>query len=150
MSPFNNPVDGSFDSPPESQNQNPLYKIQSLAEDNNNHVNERGGTGTYRFDNYRGRIVELAKDQHYSQVLQETMMVISGAEEEVSCIFLELIDHVIDLMLDTYGTYVIQKLVEICNEQQRTQIILKATQHYFHFFRICKSPHGYVSMYMCM
>lgn len=128
-------------------NQNPSFLDGSVFyPEYNHHVNERGTSGTYWFDNFRGRILEFAKDQCRSRVLQNAMM--KAEAEEISCIFNEVINHVTDLMLDSSGNYVIQRLVEICNEQQRTLIILMLTMDYFQFSTVCKTSHGYVYVYI--
>ncbi|XP_027368151.1 putative pumilio homolog 8, chloroplastic [Abrus precatorius] len=90
---------------------------------------------------FQGKILLLAKDQLGCRVLQETMKSLKS-QEEVSLVFLELIDHVIELMLDSSGNYVFQKLVEICTEEQRTHIILMLTKTNFQLVNICLDAHG--------
>ncbi|XP_004501537.3 pumilio homolog 12-like [Cicer arietinum] len=112
----------------------------------NNNVNVNGnGNGNGRrsphwFDDFRGRVYSLAKDQHGSRILQEVIK--KFGSEGVSYIFSELVNHVTELMIDPFGNYVVQKMVEICNEDQQTRIVLMVTYHSFQLIRICLSPHG--------
>lgn len=114
----------------------------------NNNVNVNGnGNGNGRrsphwFDDFRGRVYSLAKDQHGSRILQEVIK--KFGSEGVSYIFSELVNHVTELMIDPFGNYVVQKMVEICNEDQQTRIVLMVTYHSFQLIRICLSPHGYI------
>ncbi|OIW15630.1 hypothetical protein TanjilG_08206 [Lupinus angustifolius] len=90
---------------------------------------------------FRGRILFLAMEQGGCRVLQEIMKRLKS-EEEISFIFVELINNVMELMMDPFGNYVFQKLVEICSEQQRTHIILVVTNSDFHFVTMCLDIHG--------
>lgn len=90
----------------------------------------------------KGKILALAKDQVGCRILQEKMKSLNS-QEEVSFVFSELIGSVIELMLDPSGNYVFQKLVEICNEEQRTRIILMVTNNNFQLVNICLDAHGY-------
>ncbi|MCD7462444.1 hypothetical protein HAX54_048548 [Datura stramonium] len=54
----------------------------------------------------------------------------------------EMIDYVGDLMKNQSGSYVIQKLFVVCNEEQRTVIIQAITRNTHQFIGICFSPYG--------
>ncbi|CAL0323807.1 unnamed protein product [Lupinus luteus] len=90
---------------------------------------------------FRGRIMMLAMEQGGCRVLQEIMKRLKS-QEEISFIFVELINNVMELMMNPFGNYVFQKLVEICSEQQRTHIILVVTNSDFHFVTMCLDIHG--------
>ncbi|RDX79068.1 Pumilio-like 12, partial [Mucuna pruriens] len=92
------------------------------------------------FNDLRGRVLLLAKDQHECRTLQESMKMFTN--EEFCVIFLELINHVNELMVDPFGNYVVQRMVEICSEEQRTRIVFSVTHYDFQLVRICLSPHG--------
>ncbi|XP_061354270.1 pumilio homolog 15-like [Gastrolobium bilobum] len=92
------------------------------------------------FNDLRGRVLSLAKDQHGCRIVLETIKSLTA--EEVSFIFLELINHVTELMVDPFGNCVFQKMVEICSEEQLNQIILMVTEHRFQLVRLCLSPYG--------
>lgn len=90
----------------------------------------------------RGKIVCWAKDQLGCRILQRIMKGLTN-DQEINIIFYEMIEHVDELMLDPYGNYVVQKLVEICSEEQRTQILLVLTRTEFGLVTICLNMHGY-------
>lgn len=96
-------------------------------------------------DLLRGRILSMGKDQNGSRVLQDVMKKLGT--EEFSFVFSELIGHVTELMLDPFGNYVVQKMVEMSSEEQRHRIILMVTEHNFQLVRTCLSQHGYI--YRC-
>lgn len=100
--------------------------------------------GFMRVGNLRGRIVALAKDQNGCRFLQNTMSLF--AKEEVEMVFLEVLDHIFELMIDPFGNYVVQKLIEVCSEEQRTQIIFRLVSFDFQLVRICLNMHGYVKI----
>ncbi|KAG5030746.1 hypothetical protein JHK85_014728 [Glycine max] len=110
----------------------------------NNGSNNLGFSGNERrlrwFNDLRGRVLLLATDQHECRTLQETMRKLT--REEFYIIFLELINHVTDLMVDPFGNYVVQRMVEICTEEQLSQIVLSLAQCNFQLVRICLSAHG--------
>ncbi|XP_044510840.1 pumilio homolog 12-like [Mangifera indica] len=87
-----------------------------------------------------GNIVALAKDQYGCRLLQNTILHMT--KEGIDMIFLEMIDHVCDLIVDPFGNYVVQKLVETCSDEQRTQILQMLTKIDFQLVRICLSMHG--------
>ncbi|XP_022768690.1 putative pumilio homolog 8, chloroplastic [Durio zibethinus] len=88
----------------------------------------------------RGRFVSLAKDQYSCRFLQR---VIGGAsKEEIDMIFMEIIHHVGELMLDPFANYVVQKVVDVCSEEQRSQILLMVVKDGFQLVNICLNVHG--------
>ncbi|MCD7453993.1 hypothetical protein HAX54_023136 [Datura stramonium] len=88
----------------------------------------------------RGKVVALAKDQHGSKMLQAKLE--KGNNEEIETVLREMIDYVGDLMKNQSGSYVIQKLFVVCNEEQRTVIIQAITRNTHQFIGICFSQHG--------
>ncbi|KAK7310819.1 hypothetical protein RJT34_08569 [Clitoria ternatea] len=92
------------------------------------------------FNELRRKVVMLAMDQHLCRTLQEALKKLTT--EEFSIIFMELTNHVAELMVDPFGNYVIQRTVEICSEEQRTHIILMLTQNNSQLSKICYCPHG--------
>ncbi|KAK7852903.1 putative pumilio like protein 8 [Quercus suber] len=74
----------------------------------------------------RGMMLYMAQNQQWSRYLQCKMD--GCTDEEKNWIFMELIEHVGKLMLHPFGNYVAQKLVEICSEHQRTQILQKVIE----------------------
>ncbi|KAI5082193.1 hypothetical protein GOP47_0001936 [Adiantum capillus-veneris] len=72
-----------------------------------------------------GHIYSIAKDQHGCRFLQRKFE--EGVFEDVQKIFVEIIEHVVELMTDPFGNYLIQKLLEVCDETQRMEILYKVT-----------------------
>ncbi|OIV97658.1 hypothetical protein TanjilG_12415 [Lupinus angustifolius] len=101
-----------------------------------------GMSNQHCLNNLRGRVVLLAKDQSGRRLLISIMKRLKVTSNETSFIFLELLDHVAELMVDPFGNYVIQKLVEICTEEQRAIIILKLIQSNLMLVRICLNTYG--------
>ncbi|GAY57560.1 hypothetical protein CUMW_180390 [Citrus unshiu] len=73
-----------------------------------------------------GRIYLMAKDQHGCRFLQRKIS--EGTLEDIEKIFVEIIDHIVELMTDPFGNYLVQKLLEVCNEDQRMQILQAITR----------------------
>eukprot|EP01018_Ginkgo_biloba_P035042 Gb_33608 [translate_table: standard] len=87
-----------------------------------------------------GRIYLIAKDQHGCRFLQRKFD--EGSLQEVHKIFMEIIDHIIELMTDPFGNYLVQKLLEVCNEDQRMQILLAVTGKPGELVNISLNMHG--------
>ncbi|XP_060199361.1 pumilio homolog 15-like [Lycium barbarum] len=88
----------------------------------------------------RGKVVNAAKDQHGSKMLQANLE--KGNNEEIEIVLSEVVEYVGDLMKNQSGSYVIQKLFVVCNEEQRTTIIQAITRNSHQFIGICFSQHG--------
>ncbi|KAJ8541166.1 hypothetical protein K7X08_001982 [Anisodus acutangulus] len=88
----------------------------------------------------RGKMVTYANDQQGSKMLQAKLE--KGNKEEIENVLSEVIDYVGDLMKNQSGSYVIQKLFVVCNEEQRTTIIQAITRSTHQFIGICFSQHG--------
>ncbi|KAL5176113.1 putative pumilio 7, chloroplastic [Glycine soja] len=88
----------------------------------------------------RGLIYLIAKDQHGCRFLQRIFD--EGTPEDVQVIFNEIIDHVAELMMNPFGNYLMQKLLDVCDEKQRMQIILMVTEEPGQLVRISLNIHG--------
>ncbi|KAE9591848.1 hypothetical protein Lal_00038801 [Lupinus albus] len=88
----------------------------------------------------RGSIYLIAKDQYGCRFLQR--MFDEGTPDDVQLIFNEIIHHVVELMINPFGNYLMQKLLDVCNEEQRMQIILMVTREIGQLVRISLNPHG--------
>ncbi|XVF67199.1 hypothetical protein PTKIN_Ptkin10aG0101300 [Pterospermum kingtungense] len=88
----------------------------------------------------RGYIYSIAKDQHGCRFLQRLFD--EGTQQDVQIIFKEIIDHVVELMMNPFGNYLMQKLLEVCNEEQRMQILLMVTEEPGQLVRISLNTHG--------
>ncbi|KAH9299581.1 hypothetical protein KI387_031263, partial [Taxus chinensis] len=87
-----------------------------------------------------GRIYLIAKDQHGCRFLQKKFE--EGIPQDVHAIFVEIINHIIELMTDPFGNYLVQKLLEVCNEDQRLQILLAVTGKPGELVNISLNMHG--------
>ncbi|ESR58815.1 Pumilio [Citrus sinensis] len=87
-----------------------------------------------------GRIYLMAKDQHGCRFLQRKIS--EGTLEDIEKIFVEIIDHIVELMTDPFGNYLVQKLLEVCNEDQRMQILQAITRKAGDLVRISCDMHG--------
>ncbi|KAH0453357.1 hypothetical protein IEQ34_017681 [Dendrobium chrysotoxum] len=85
-------------------------------------------------------IYHLAKDQHGCRFLQKKFE--ERKAEAIHTIFYGVIDHVVELMENPFGNYLMQKLLEICSTEQRMMIILKLTEHPSELIRISLNTHG--------
>ncbi|XP_031253123.1 pumilio homolog 12 [Pistacia vera] len=91
-------------------------------------------------DEVTGRIYLMAKDQHGCRFLQRKIS--EGTSEDIEKIFVEIIDHIVELMTDPFGNYLVQKLLEVCNEDQRMQILHAITRKAGDLVRISCDMHG--------
>ncbi|XP_061363250.1 putative pumilio homolog 7, chloroplastic [Gastrolobium bilobum] len=88
----------------------------------------------------RGCIYFIAKDQHGCRFLQR--MFDEGTPGDVQVIFNEIINHVVELMMNPFGNYLMQKLLDVCNEEQRMQIIRMVTEEPGQLVKISLNTHG--------
>ncbi|PIN22105.1 Translational repressor MPT5/PUF4 and related RNA-binding proteins (Puf superfamily) [Handroanthus impetiginosus] len=95
--------------------------------------------------NVRGRIASLAKDKHWSGVLN--LKLEEGlSTEEIDMILQEVMGFLSDLMKDQFGYQFVQKLFVVCSEIQRTWIILAITKFPFKLISICLNSYGSKAM----
>lgn len=90
----------------------------------------------------QGYIYFIAKDQHGCRFLQR--MLDEGNHQDVQLIFDRIINHVLELMTDPFGNYLMQKFLDMCNEQQRMQLVLKVTKEPGQLVRVSLDTHGYI------
>lgn len=88
----------------------------------------------------RGKIYYLAKDQHGCRFLQRKFAEKDG--NDIEMIFTEIIDYISELMVDPFGNYLVQKLLEVCNEDQRMQIVHSITRKPGVLIKISCDMHG--------
>ncbi|XP_043718827.1 uncharacterized protein LOC122666816 [Telopea speciosissima] len=88
----------------------------------------------------QGYIYFIAKDQHGCRFLQRKFD--EGTAEDVEMIFNEIIEHVVELMMNPFGNYLIQKLLDVCTEEQRTDILFMVTQEPGKLVKISLNTHG--------
>ncbi|KAJ0257602.1 putative pumilio 8 [Hirschfeldia incana] len=88
----------------------------------------------------QGYIYLMAKDQHGCRSLQKILE--DGTSLDTMVIFNEVFPHVVEFMINPFGNYLMQKLLDVCNEEQRTMIILAVTSEPGLLVRIALNPHG--------
>ncbi|CAI9777057.1 unnamed protein product [Fraxinus pennsylvanica] len=74
----------------------------------------------------QGYIYHTAKDQHRCRFLQQIFE--EETPRDMQLIFSEIVDHAAELMKNPFGKYLMQKLLDVCNEEQSTQILLRVTE----------------------
>ncbi|PKI61346.1 hypothetical protein CRG98_018248 [Punica granatum] len=91
-------------------------------------------------DEVSNRTHLMAKDQHGCRFLQRKIS--EGGPKDVEKVFIEIIDHIVELMTDPFGNYLVQKLLEVCNEDQQTRILQVITRNSGDLIRISCDMHG--------
>lgn len=85
-------------------------------------------------------IIAIAQDQNGCRFLQRIFD--EGTSNDVQTIFNEIIHHIVELMLKPFGNYVIQKLLDVCSEEQRLQIVQMVTKKPGQLVDICLNTYG--------
>ncbi|KAH0469056.1 hypothetical protein IEQ34_002288 [Dendrobium chrysotoxum] len=91
-------------------------------------------------DDVIGRVYLMAKNQHGCRFLQRKLTQCS--QEDIDKIFLEIICHIVELITHPFGNYFVQKLLELCNEEQMTLILKVITRTTGELFRMSCDMHG--------
>src|ERR1700733_3520489 len=84
-----------------------------------------------------GTIYELCKDQHGCRYLQRKLE--ERDAQNIHMIWAETHQHVVELMTDPFGNYLCQKLLEYCDDDERTTLIEMASHD---MVRIALNQHG--------
>ncbi|EMC96590.1 hypothetical protein BAUCODRAFT_24332 [Baudoinia panamericana UAMH 10762] len=84
-----------------------------------------------------GEIYSLCKDQHGCRYLQRKLD--ERADNAVEIVFVEIKDHIIELMTDPFGNYLCQKLLECTDDEQRTVLIKNSASS---MTKIALNQHG--------
>ncbi|KAK4785666.1 hypothetical protein SAY86_002355 [Trapa natans] len=95
---------------------------------------------TIGVNNNNNNTHHMAKDQHWCRFLQR--MISEGGPKDVEKVFTEIIDHIMELVTDPFGNYLVQKLLEVCSEDQHTRIIKVITRNKGDLTRISCDVHG--------
>ena len=94
----------------------------------------------YSLVEFQGCIYYMAKDQNGCRFLQRIFD--EGSCLDVQIIFNEIIDNIVELMMDPFGNYLVQKLLDVCTEEQRLQIVLMVTKEAGQLVRISLNTYG--------
>lgn len=98
-------------------------------------------------DDFGERIYCMAKDQQGCRSLQKKFS--EGTREDLENIFREVIVHIIELMTDPFGNYLVQKLLEVCDKNQHMQILRVITRKPGDLVRISCDMHGSALSFPC-
>lgn len=90
----------------------------------------------------QGYMCHMAKDQNGCRFLQR--MVDEGTSEDTEIVFKGVVDNVVELMMDPFGNYLVQKLLDVCRDDQRLQIVLMLTKEPGQLIRTSLNAHGYI------
>ncbi|KAG8048717.1 hypothetical protein GUJ93_ZPchr0009g1319 [Zizania palustris] len=87
----------------------------------------------------RGFMYHIARDQHGCRFLQQRL---EDGKREVDFIFAGVARHAVELMVNPFGNYLMQKLLALCDDEQRMTIVLTLTKDPFVLVRISLNVHG--------
>lgn len=94
------------------------------------------------FEDMRGGIASFAKDQVLSEILN--LKLERGlSENEIDMILSELMECWSDLLRNQFGSQFVHKLFAVCNEDQRTRIIIALVKSPYNLVTICLNSFGY-------
>lgn len=96
---------------------------------------------SHKSDDFGDKIYCMAKDQQGCRSLQKKFS--EGTREDLENIFREVIVHIIELMTDPFGNYLVQKLLEVCDKHQHMQILRVITRKPGELVRISCDMHGF-------
>ncbi|VTZ69812.1 mRNA-binding protein PUF1, putative [Plasmodium chabaudi chabaudi] len=105
----------------EYKNAHKNYNDKTLPNKKNNTNNE----DYLDLTSISGNVYKIAKDQAKCRTLQKIL-----DKKNQSCIdeiYNEALEHIIELMMDPFGNYLCQKLIEVCTPEQIEKIIDKSS-----------------------
>ena len=72
-------------------------------------------------DSYRGHIKEMSRDHNGCRALQQCLD--DCPDRIISIIYDEVGDELTDLMMDSFGNYLFQKLLDVSSVEQRRKVV---------------------------
>ncbi|KAI3684647.1 hypothetical protein L6452_33871 [Arctium lappa] len=123
---------------PSCYNSNHLCGVELNRFQNQNQNNQF--LSCWSLKELKGRICNLAKDQNGCRILQA--MFERPTMEDVQMVLSEVVDSISDLMKDQFGNYLVQKLVVLCNDDQKLQILVSLIKVPTNIILVCMNPHG--------
>ncbi|OMO73952.1 hypothetical protein CCACVL1_17055 [Corchorus capsularis] len=89
-------------------------------------------------DELKGRVSSVAKDQNGCRFLQQKV----NDEKEIDMIFSEVKDQLHELMVHQFANFLIQKLFEAGNQNQRTELLVWLVKNEQSFMDVCTHSTG--------
>ncbi|EGV63148.1 ARM repeat-containing protein [Yamadazyma tenuis ATCC 10573] len=146
----------SIDSGSNNHGNNNYNDVMNVHRKLHNNPNRRKGDDATKYINakledFTGEIFSLCKDQHGCRFLQRQLDLgkdienkqnannILSSDIAATMIFNEIYLKIIELMIDPFGNYLIQKLFENVSVDQRIILVKNAAPD---FIRIALDPHG--------
>ncbi|GAV73745.1 PUF domain-containing protein, partial [Cephalotus follicularis] len=114
--------------------------LSSLLNNHQNAKPQRRPSNYSSLDELKGRLFTVAKEQQGCRFLQH--IVEENKPEDIEMIFMEVKEVVHELMVDPVANYLIQKLIEACNEQQMNGMVLSLVCDEEKLMNICGHSHG--------
>ncbi|KZV44556.1 pumilio12-like [Dorcoceras hygrometricum] len=111
----------------------------------NGHTLGSAQRATYSsLEDLKGRVFLEAMDRDGCEFLGRKLD--ERKPEDIQMIFSEVKDHIHTLMYDRFGNDVVQKLFEVCNEEQMSQLVFSVTADDHLLMAVCLDPQGCQSM----
>lgn len=92
----------------------------------------------------KGKLVSEAMDPYGCEFLHQKLR--EKKPEDIQIIFSEVKDHICMLMLNRLGSHLLQKLYEVLDEEQMTQLVSSDTADVRLLVYVCLDPQGSQSM----
>ncbi|KAK6143703.1 hypothetical protein DH2020_024051 [Rehmannia glutinosa] len=92
--------------------------------------------------NQFGVILFTTPNLGWRGIIAYLVMLDEGTSLDVQIIFNEIIDHTVELMVNPFANYLMQKILEVCSEEQRMCILIRVTEEPGQIVRISLSTHG--------
>jgi len=121
---------------------NMAKQVQAGKKPNARNTNKAGRFSASHYENVEikdcvGQICFICKDQQGCRFLQREID--KAGSQVVDIIFSEVITHVNELIDDPFGNYLVQKLIDVVNKEQRFRILVEVRHD---LVNISKNIHG--------
>lgn len=87
----------------------------------------------------KGNVYLFANDQNGCRFLQKKL---EEGKESIDLIFNGILSHIIELSVNPFGNYLMQKMIQRCNEEQRMHIVAFLTGDPSELVRVSLNIHG--------
>jgi Pumilio-family RNA binding repeat len=87
----------------------------------------------------KGYVYLFAKDHNGCRFLQKKL---AEGKEFIDLIFNGILSHTTELSINPFGNYLMQKMIQLCNEEQRKLIVVSLTRDPSELVRVSLNIHG--------